>query len=331
MPSLPGKCDRADDQYSKLVTSITQLTSDTTQKIMQSKFWCFTINNPVDDEEQGVVDFLSSRFASYGIIGRETGQSGTPHLQGFVVLSRAQRLSYVRNRISPRGHYEVMLGTPQQASEYCKKDGDFEEFGTLPASEQGRRSDIDRITEWVDQFTADNGRHPGSPDFAKHQPTAYVRYPRLTRLAALRAPRRQLEFGEPNVWQRELSDRLSDPADDRTVDFIIDPEGGKGKTWFCRWMLSNHDKVQVLGVGKKDDIAHMLDTTKSIFLFNVARGQMEYLSYPLLENLKDRLVQSGKYNSSMKVWDTKVHVVVLGNEEPDMTKMTADRYYVVNV
>lgn len=288
--------------------------------------WIIVVNNPTEDCEQQLTDLLDSRYVKYGIFGREVGDSGTPHLQGFCILDRARRMSFLRNRV-PRGHFEVARGTDQQASDYCKKDGDFEEFGTMPVSQQGRRTDLERIVDWIDEFTRDNGRAPGSPELAKYQPAAYIRYyHRLTALAAHRAPRRQLEFGDPLEWQQQQSDRLTDPADDRTVDFIIDPEGGKGKTWFCRWMLTNNDAVQVLGVGKKEDMAYILDETKTIFLFNVARGQMEFLSYSLLESLKDRMVMSGKYSSRMKTWTSKVHVVVLGNEMPDESKMTADRY-----
>ena len=53
---------------------------------------------------------------------------------------------------------------------------------------------------------------------------------------------------------------------------------------------------------------------------------MEYLNYGFLESLKDRMVFSPKYESQMKLLPNKVHVVVLGNEAPDETKMTADRY-----
>lgn len=298
----------------------------------QSKFWCFTLNNPTAADEARISVFFSSRFVTYGVYGREIGESGTPHLQGYLILNRARRLSYLRNHVSDRAHFEIARGSPQQASDYCKKDGDFVEEGDLPESRQGRRSDLDDGIDWIKEFVADNGRAPSSPEIAKLQPKLYVKYyHRIVSLAAHLGPQRRLEFGEPREWQRNLADDLMNDADDRSIRFVIDPTGGKGKTWFCRWMLTNNAAVQVLGVGKKDDIAHMLDTTKTIFLFNVARGQMEYLSYPLLESLKDRMVMSPKYNSMMKTWDGTVHVVVLGNEMPDESKLTADRYTYVDI
>lgn len=297
----------------------------------ETKFWCFTLNNPSEDDEQVVTDFLSSGDVTYGLFGRETGESGTPHLQGFIILDRSRRLSYLRRKFQAHWSARHAASTNEQARDYCKKEGEFEEFGTFPESAQGHRTDLDELIAWADDFTETNGRAPTSPDIAKLQPAAYLKYPRFRALVAHRAPRRALEFGQPKPWQQELSDRLSDPADDRTIDFMVDHDGGKGKTWFCRWMLTNNANVQILGIGKKSDIAYMVDETKSIFLFNVGRGQMDYLSYPLLEALKDRLLISTKYQGQTKMWNSKVHVVVLSNEEPDMEKLTQDRYYIVNL
>ena len=292
--------------------------------------WCFTLNNPTDEERAHVAEFLSSGDRSYGVVGREVGESGTPHLQGFVILSSAQRLSYLRNNLSARAHYEPTRGTSRQASDYCKKDGDFDEYGDVPGN-QGRRTDLERLVEWADEFEEANGRPPSDRDIAREQPVAFVKYPRFRELCSLRAAPVRLEYGVPQRWQSELADRLGGDANDRTIDFVVDAEGGKGKTWFCRWLATCRDDVQILGIGKKSDIAHMVDETKRIYLFNVGRNQMEYLSYPLLEAMKDRLLTSTKYSGTTKTWSNNIHVVVLGNELPDFEKLTEDRYNIINM
>lgn len=314
------------------VTIITSPTSTKQQNryflSMSTKFWCFTLNNPTEDVEQTVTDFLSSGDVAYGIFGREVGAAGTPHLQGFVILRRSRELSFLRRKFQAHWSRRHANSTNEQARDYCKKDGDFEEFGEFPRGGQGHRNDLVELMAWAERFTTENGRPPSSPDIAKEQPLAYLKYPRFRALCAHRAPRRQLEFGEPNDWQLELFGELAVEADDRSVTFIVDEEGGKGKTWFCRYMYTNNDACQILGVGKAADIANMVDDTKHIYLFNVARGQMEFLSYSILEALKDRLLISGKYHGRTMVWTKKVHVVVLGNEHPNYEKMTADRYNV---
>lgn len=297
---------------------------------MTSTRWCFTLNNPSEDEEQAVVSFLEGS-CRYGIFGREVGESGTPHLQGFLILPSPQRLSYLRRRLSPRAHYETARGTSEEARDYCTKDGDFEQFGDFP-SQQGKRSDLDELLAWADEFTSAHGRAPTSPDIAKHQPRAYLKYPRFKSLCSHRAPARQLQFGEPTDWQSELIDELAGPADDRSVRFIVDTEGGKGKTWLCRYLMTNRpDDVQILGIGRKSDLAYIVDETKSVYLFNVGRGQMEFLSYSILEAIKDRLLVSTKYQGSTKTWANNTHVVVFSNEEPDYGKLTEDRYAVTKL
>lgn len=98
----------------------------------------FTLNNytPDDIEHlQGVVDNFE-----YIIWGKEVGESETPHLQGMGQLKKITKFNTVKHMISDRAHIEKMRGTPTQARDYCAKDGDYEEHGTLRS--QGQRSDI---------------------------------------------------------------------------------------------------------------------------------------------------------------------------------------------
>uniref|UniRef100_UPI004048C459 hypothetical protein n=1 Tax=Flavobacterium sp. TaxID=239 RepID=UPI004048C459 len=98
---------------------------------MQSKHWCYTINNYKDED---LVEDMA--LFEYHVVGREIGDSGTPHLQGYVVFKKIQRLTGVLKHF-PRAHLEVKKGTPQEAADYCKEDGLYLEQGTLPLNQTG--------------------------------------------------------------------------------------------------------------------------------------------------------------------------------------------------
>ena len=91
--------------------------------------WCFTINNYTEDD----ITLLDNIDCKYIIYGKEVGESGTPHLQGFVVFKINKRLSGCK-KLHKTAHWEASKGTALQASEYCKKDGNFTERGDCPKS-----------------------------------------------------------------------------------------------------------------------------------------------------------------------------------------------------
>jgi len=76
----------------------------------------------------------------YAVVGKETGESGTPHLQGYISFTKNFRLKATKKFIGERTHCEIAKGTEQQNYDYCSKDGDFVEFGSR--SKQGSRTDI---------------------------------------------------------------------------------------------------------------------------------------------------------------------------------------------
>ena len=59
-------------------------------------------------------------------MGKEKGKSGTPHLQGYIELLSRKRMSTLKESVKiSRMHLERRSGTPQEAAQYSKKDGDF--------------------------------------------------------------------------------------------------------------------------------------------------------------------------------------------------------------
>lgn len=297
-----------------------------------AKRWCFTLNNPSELEIEEL-SLWASTNPEYLIFGKETGvNNGVPHLQGFFILKRKRRLAQIK-RIPglARAHLEVARGPTGAAAAYCRKDGDFYEFGDTPTTEQGRRSDFESFKDWCKARDSP----PTETEIADLYPSLYGRY-RGACLKFVDLFCRKNDMVLPNsqlrAWQQDLYAALMEPANDRKIVFVVDNEGNTGKSWFIRFMLTRHAlETQRLSVGKRDDLAFAIDETKSIFLFDIPREQMEYLQYSVLEQIKDGLIFSPKYESRTKQLKNKAHVVVFGNEDPDYNKLSADRYVVVNL
>lgn len=121
----------------------------------RSKRWCFTLNNYTDDDVATVYAKLDDRGrVRYSVVGVELGAGGTPHLQGFLLLAERTRLLGVKQLLGvERVHLEPAYGTDAQAADYCKKEGNFREFGTFPAPSKGKAlgaSNLDAVKKMLD-------------------------------------------------------------------------------------------------------------------------------------------------------------------------------------
>lgn len=104
-----------------------------------------------------------------------------------------------------------------------------------------------------------------------------------------------------------------------------------GKSWFAHWYAQNKGKSQVLLPGKKNDMAYALDPTIRVLFMDAPRSkQGEFIMYDFLEDVKNGFVFSSKYESRVKRLD-RVHIVVMMNEKPDMTKLSEDRYHLIEL
>lgn len=100
------------------------------QETPKSRKWSFTLNNPTADEKSSLSD-AQDRY-TYCIVGNEVGESGTPHLQGFIYFPSRVRMNTVKSVVGTRAHVEMSRGTIKQNFDYCSKDGDFTEYGRRP-------------------------------------------------------------------------------------------------------------------------------------------------------------------------------------------------------
>lgn len=107
--------------------------------------YCFTLNNYTPEEEADLARTIQSAFdaksITYAICGRERGDAGTPHLQGYVYFKSQKTLRATKSFLGlPRMHLEAARGTGEDNKVYCSKEGDFWEMGDVPS--QGLRTDI---------------------------------------------------------------------------------------------------------------------------------------------------------------------------------------------
>lgn len=114
----------------------------------RSRGWCLTLNNYNEAQVKKLTEWFTDN-CEYACIGREVGESGTPHLQMCCEFTNMKSFKQMKN-VFKKCHFEMRKGTKQEASDYCKKDGDYIEIGKLK-DEAGKRTDINIVKKAVNE------------------------------------------------------------------------------------------------------------------------------------------------------------------------------------
>lgn len=186
-----------------------------------SRAWCTTLNNPGAEEYEHFVGKVH-RETTYYIIGKEKGESGTPHLQGYMTFNRAKTLAWMKSHLSDRAHWEIARGDLDSNRRYCMKEGDYLEGGTPPVKEQGKRTDIELA---VASLRANDGDVQA---MAMEHPEAYLKYAGNFEKLSQRFQKRSRMSGDGFIK-------------DRKVIWLYGPTG-VGKT---RWVHGQEDSSQL--------------------------------------------------------------------------------------
>lgn len=114
----------------------------------QSNRWTFTLNNWTDSELSNLKTIANTlRFI---IVGKEMGESGTPHLQGYLEVKKRCTLTAVKTMLGSRYHLEIAHGDAEANIAYCSKEGDVVIKEGSPVK-QGQRKDLEEIKIAIDE------------------------------------------------------------------------------------------------------------------------------------------------------------------------------------
>lgn len=305
---------------------------------LRTRDWCFTWNNYTSAEESILENTAIARgdTIQYLVFGRETSPTtGTRHLQGFIQLKHptsrrgVQRLLCSDELRRRSIHLEQRNGTPEQASDYCKKGGRFEEYGRLASTKRGTRNDL---TEFIETVRREGPltKKRMFDDF----PMVLARYPKFVEMVFA-------EYEEvPDIpnhplrgWQAEMGEQIKRNPDPRKIHFVVDPVGNAGKSWFADYWTAHYPRCLIMHPAKHADMALVLKQTRPkprVVFIDCPREKLDFFSYTFLEDLKNGRVFSTKYESVMITMKVP-HVVVFMNQDPDGNKLSGDRYDIIRV
>ena len=138
-------------------------------------------------------------------------------------------------------------------------------------------------------------------------------------------------------WQAEITRWVTTTADYRTLYWIHQPVGNTGKSYLCKYLHYFHGAI--LTGGSVGDMKHAIARWNQItghypitILLDVARSdQLKECGFKGLEEIKNAMFFSGKYQSTMVASCLPPNVVVFSNAPPETRHMSLDRWCIYRI
>lgn len=286
---------------------------------------CFTVNNYEADYPDKIIFYLTQNEekVQYLVCGEEIGDNGTPHIQGFIHLKANPKecgIKFWRNEL-PYGHathFSAARGTDEQNTKYCTKDGPFLQFGEEAIAE----CKWSKLIETAKRSLTDC-MEIDAEIFVKH-------YHQLKAIHDdYNHPKMEYTLAELRDWQRQALEKLKNQSE-RKILFIVDEEGGKGKSALAKHIMTTMKSWACQG-GKINDLMYAYDESAEYVIFDMARcNNPDYFPWNFMENLKNGWFTSTKYKGGMKMFNPP-KIAVFMNESPPQNKLSQDRYDVFRI
>jgi len=244
-----------------------------TKQISPAKHWFFTINNHT---EKDIIFLMECSSIEKLSMQEETGESGTPHLQGYLKFATKKRPLSLLGLKESGGHFAI-----------CRNVKDCIQYTQKEDTRTGRQ---------------------------------FVRGLRIVR------PLKVLRTEQLYDWQKKVVDECMNEPDDRTINWLWDSIGNKGKNQLVRYLVINRNALLISGKGA--DIKFLISQQlqpPDIILYDIPRTAQGYVNYTALEEVKNGIFCSNKYESKMVVMNSP-HIFCFANFEPNLAAMSEDRW-----
>lgn len=243
---------------------------------------------------------------------------------------RLRKKSNLKNMLSKfnkkfRGNLEVMRGSLEANRIYCSKEesrisGPWED-GVMPDISSGKRTDLDEAVEAAkdyEDFTM----------YAKAYPKVFIKHNRaLKEYWRMCRPEMEHPVIELRPWQKNVVTMCEREPDDRKVYWFYDEKGGAGKSILGKYLRRNHGAFYWQN-SKTADFAYAYEGQR-IVVFDFTRTLEEHVNYGLLESVKNGMIVSTKYESTLKDFKSP-WLLVMANFQPNVHKLSEDRWVIIN-
>lgn len=137
-----------------------------------------------------------------------------------------------------------------------------------------------------------------------------------------------LEYTPRYDWQTSIIDMIATTPNDRQILWVYDLVGNFGKTYLSKHLVHKHNAFYCNG-GKAADITYAY-AGEPIVVFDYVRDAKEFVNYGVIEQLKNGMLFSSKYESGVKSYAVP-HVMVFANFAPEADKFSSDRIVLIEL
>jgi len=136
-------------------------------------------------------------------------------------------------------------------------------------------------------------------------------------------------------YQVEILEMIEQEPNERSVHWYWETKGNTGKTSLAKCICLAHNAIYLSG--KAADMKHAIVSYKesvgvwpSIVILDLTRSSEQYVSYQGIEEVKNGIFFSGKYESGMAIFNSP-HLIIFANFKPDKQRLSKDRWVIKKI